>query len=63
MEEKIKYEVTLQVGLAGCKRTGIIKFDKEELDGMTEDERDKHIAEVATEWANNYIDISFREVE
>jgi len=58
----MKIKVTLGIGVVGATRTAIIEIEDKELEDMAEDEQKEYIGEYVQEWANNYIEIGWEEV-
>ncbi|SYX85912.1 DUF7167 family protein [Paenibacillus alvei] len=58
-----KFHFSLHTGFAGCTHEETYEIDNEELEGLTEDEREKVIEEHFTEWAWNMLDGGWEEVE
>lgn len=53
----MKLKVNLGIGLVGCKKQSEIEIPEEELEGLTDTERQDVFQEYANEWAANYIEI------
>lgn len=51
-----KLKLTLGIGLSGATREEIIEIPAEELEGLTEDERNEVLDDYWRDWSNNYID-------
>ena len=54
---KIKFKVSLSIGYPGATRKDEIEL--EVADNATEDEIEKEKEEIAMEWANNFIEVSW----
>lgn len=57
----MRIKIGLSIGLVGATREEVIEIEEEEFEGIGMS-REEYIDEVAQEWANNYIDVSWREV-
>lgn len=51
----MKIRVTLSIGLANAKQEDTIEIDDADLEGLTEEDRQKVIDEYWQEWAWTYI--------
>lgn len=54
----MKIKVSLSIGYSGGHKDEI-EIDDEELEGMSDEEKNKYIEEIVIGWANNYIDIGW----
>lgn len=52
----MKILVTLSIGLANAKQQDVLEIPDEEVEGLSEEERQKVIDEHWQAWAWNYID-------
>jgi hypothetical protein len=57
----VKFKVTLSIGYATANQKDELEIPDEELEGLSEQERNNVINEWAQEWANNYIEIDWKE--
>lgn len=58
-----KYRFTLHMGIVGAAREDEYEIDAEDLEGLSEEERNKILNEHWQEWAWNYLDGGWEEVE
>jgi len=58
----MKIEAYLSIGFATANHEEIIEIPDEDLEGLTKEEKDDYINECVQEWADNYIEIDWREV-
>ncbi len=56
-------KLSLSIGFANASRENEEVIDDELWDSMDEKEREEYLDELATFWANNYIDIGVKIVE
>jgi hypothetical protein len=56
---RIKVHLTIGYSMADCD--DILEIDDEDLEGMTEDEREEFLMKETEEWANNYIEYYYEE--
>lgn len=59
----MKLKVYLSIGFVGANREDEIKIDDEDLEGLTPEQREECLWQIAQEWANNYIEIWHKEDE
>lgn len=59
----LKIKARLGIGFCGAEHKKEFKFDDDEFEGMTEDEKNSYIDECVQDWANDYIEITWQEVE
>jgi trans-2-enoyl-CoA reductase len=59
----MKIKVVLTIGYPTADREDILEIDDSELEGMTQDEKEKHLQECTEEWANEYIDYWYEEIK
>lgn len=59
----MKFKVTLSIGFPGARHEDTLEIEESELEGMSEEEREKYINEAAWEWAYNYIDVWWEKEE
>ena len=59
----MKIKVWLGINISGCRREDILEIDEKELDGMSEDEQEEWIFGYVEDWANQYINIAWKEIE
>ena len=57
----MKIKATLSIGFCQAIRKTEIEINDEELEGMTEDEKNEYIQETVNAWADNYIEINWNE--
>jgi hypothetical protein len=57
LEMKVKYKIN--IGYPQAVRKGNIIVDEEEIEGMTEDEKEAYISEMVWEDASQYVDTSW----
>lgn len=58
----MKLEVTVSIGLVGCKRTLTVKVDDEDLEGLDENQRSRYLDEIAFEESRDLISVDWKEV-
>jgi len=46
MSDVVKVNWSLSIGLAGCQKTGTEEFDREEWEGMDDDQREDAMKEI-----------------
>jgi uncharacterized protein YaaW (UPF0174 family) len=54
--KKIKIQVYCDTGFSGCKHNYVEEFDKDEWDSMDEREKERYLADIATDNMSNHID-------
>lgn len=52
----MKVRMTLNIGLSGCKREEVIEIRDEELEGLSEEDRQSVIDDYWNQWAWNFVD-------
>lgn len=60
----MKVEFTVTIGLVGCRRTRTFTIDDEEVEGMTDEQIERYIAdEYYADWLNEIADGSWEIIE
>jgi hypothetical protein len=59
----MKVEFSVRMHLLGCTRKSVIDVPDDELEGLSEQERDKYIDEYAQDWLWEQIEYGWKEAE
>ena len=59
----MKVKAYLCIGYANADRDETVEIDDEELEDMTEDEKNAFISECVQDWADEYIEVGWNEVK
>jgi len=59
----MKIKVKLTIGYPTADREDVLETDDSELEGMTQDEKKKHLQECTEDWANEYIGYWYEEIK
>jgi len=58
-----KFKMSLGIGFANAKQKEVIEIPDEELEGLSEEDREKLLDEYLNDWMWNHIDAAIFEVE
>lgn len=56
-------EAKLSIGFPSAVVIDEVEIFESDMEGMNEEEREKHVSEVLREWANDHIEISWEKKE
>lgn len=59
----MKIRVVASLGFVGADREEVLDIEPEDVDGLTEDEKEAYFYQLADEHANNYIETWYELVE
>lgn len=57
-----KFRFTLNIGLP-IEQSEIVEIDDDELEGLTDEAKDRYLKHEHREWASNFIDGSWEEID
>lgn len=57
-----KFKFILDIGLVGCKKTGEVEIDAEDLEGLTGIDREQAIWEHLQDWSEKHISLDYEEL-
>ena len=58
----MKIKVKLTIGYPTAEYEDVLEIDDSELDGLTDDEKEKYLQDETEQWANEYIEFWYEEV-
>jgi hypothetical protein len=58
----MKVNAYLSIGYPAADHSDIIEVPDDELEGLSEDRRDEVINEYVQDWADNYIQVGWKEI-
>ncbi len=58
-----KFLITVSTGYTGCEHIDEIEIDEEHLEGLTEDEIESMVHEMAVDFMHERVEVGFEEIE
>lgn len=59
----MKIRATASIGFPTAKRSGVFEIYDEDIEGMNDEEREEYISTQVWEWATQFLDIGWKEID